>query len=291
MSRPLRIEFPGATYHVTSRGDQREVIYRDGEDRASQLAVIGQAMERFDAQVLACCLMGNHYHLVLHTRQANLSRLMRHVNGVTTQAFNRRHGVVGRLFQGRFKAILVDRETYLLAMCRYVERNPVAAKMVAAPADWPWSSCQSHLGLAAAPAWLDCDGLHGYLLGAPVASAADRRRARRLYASVVSQAQDGDASFWQDGLRGQVFLGDAAFVDRMRAQAAPQRVAHNATPKAQRLRARTWQKCLTQCEGERERALLMAYRSCGLTMTALAEQIGLSVSHVSRLIAAQEQRS
>ena len=107
MSRPLRIEFPGAVYHVTSRGDRREPIYRDDDDRAAQLAVIADAADRFDAQVLAYCLMGNHFHLVLHTRQANLSRLMRHVNGVYTQAYNRRHGVVGHLFQGRFKAILV----------------------------------------------------------------------------------------------------------------------------------------------------------------------------------------
>ena len=115
MSRPLRIEFPGAVYHVTSRGDRREPIYRDDNDRLAQLDVIAHAMDRFDAQLLAHCLMGNHYHLVPHTRQANLSRLMRHVNGVYTQAFNRRHGLVGHLLQGRFKSILVDRDAYLLA--------------------------------------------------------------------------------------------------------------------------------------------------------------------------------
>ena len=152
MSRPLRIEFAGAIYHVTSRGDRREAIYRGDADRAAQLEVIAQAMERFDGQVLAYCLMGNHYHLVLHTRQANLSRVMRHVNGVYTQAFNQRHGLVGHLLQGRFKAILVDRDTYLLALCRYVERNPVAAAMVARAGDWVWSSYRAHVGLAPTPA-------------------------------------------------------------------------------------------------------------------------------------------
>jgi putative transposase len=112
MSRPLRIEFPGAMYHVTSRGDRREDIFAGDEDRVSLLAVLGQAMERFDGQVLAYCLMSNHYHFVLHTRRANLSQVMRHVNGVYTQTFNRRHGKVGHLFQGRFKAILVDRDAY-----------------------------------------------------------------------------------------------------------------------------------------------------------------------------------
>ena len=291
MSRPLRIEFPGAVYHVTSRGDRREMIYRDDADRALQLEVIAQAMDRFDAQVLAYCLMGNHFHLVLHTRRANLSRLMRHVNGVYTQRFNRRHGLVGHLFQGRFKAILVDRDAHLLALCRYVERNPVAVSMVAAPEDWPWSSCRAHLGQAATPGWLDSDGLHGYLLGATVSSAAERRRAVQRYAKLVAAAQDDDASFWQETLRGQVYLGDEAFVERMQAQAEPQRVAHKGIPKAQRLRPLTLQDCVTQCDGDRSRTLHMAYREAGLTMTALAEQTGLSVSHVSRLIAVEEAKA
>ena len=89
MSRPLRLEFPGAIYHVTSRGDRREAIYADDEDRATFVTVLGQAADRFDAQLLAYCLMGNDYHLVLHTRRANLGRFMRHLNGVYAQAFNR----------------------------------------------------------------------------------------------------------------------------------------------------------------------------------------------------------
>jgi putative transposase len=110
MSRPLRIEFPGAGYHVTSRGDRREPIFVDDTNRAALLNVLGQGLQRFEAKVLAYCLTGNHYHFVLQTHQANLSLLMRHLNGVSTQAFNRRHGKVGHLFQGRFKAILADRK-------------------------------------------------------------------------------------------------------------------------------------------------------------------------------------
>jgi putative transposase len=290
MSRPLRIEFPGAIYHITSRGDRRESIYHDDEDRAAQLAIVAQAMERFDAQVLAYCLMGNHYHLVLQTRRANLSRLMRHLNGVYTQSFNRRHGQVGHLFQGRFKAILVDRDAYLLALCRYVERNPVAAGLAATPDEWPWSSCRAHLGMAATPTWLDSDGLHGYLLGAPVVDAAGRRKAARLYGKLVNQHGDDDTSFWQDALRGQIYLGDEAFVERMQTQAVPQTASLKSVPKAQRLRPMTWRDCLMQCERDRDKALLVGYRDGGITMTALAEQTGLSVSHVSRLIARQEAR-
>ena len=177
MARPLRIEFPGAVYHVTSRGDRREDLFVDDEDRQGLLAVVAQAISRFDAEALAYCLMDNHYHLVLHTRQANLSLLMRHINGVYTQAYNRRHHKVGHLFQGRFKAILVDRDAYLLEVCRYVDLNPVRARMVPKPQDWAWSSYRAHLGQAAVPAWLDTAGLHGYLLGRPAKSARDRRRA------------------------------------------------------------------------------------------------------------------
>jgi putative transposase len=287
MSRPLRIEFPGAVYHVTSRGDRREAIYLDDADRVAQLAIIERAMERFDAQVLAYCLMGNHFHLVLHTRHANLSRLMRHVNGVYTQAYNRRHGLVGHLFQGRFKAILVDRDAYLLALCRYVERNPVAAGMVARVGDWPWSSYRAHVGAVPTPDWLDSDGLRGHLLGHSPAGSQDRRRAAQRYAALVCETREEDGSFWHGALRGQVFLGDEAFVERMQALVAPHLLSDKQIPKAQRHRLRTWQDCLAQCGG-RSHALHMAYRECGATMTMLSQQAGLSVSHVSRLIAAHE---
>ena len=140
MARPLRIEFAGALYHVTARGNAQAAIYADDTDRQQFLSLLQNTVDRLDWYCHAYCLMGNHYHFVLHTREANLSRLMRHINGVYTQAFNRRHGKVGHLFQGRFKAILVDRDAYLLEVCRYVELNPVRADMVAEPAAWPWSS-------------------------------------------------------------------------------------------------------------------------------------------------------
>lgn len=288
MSRPLRIEFPGAVYHVTSRGDRREPIYRDDQDRTAQLDLVAQAMDRFDAQVLAYCQMGNHYHLVLHTRQGNLSLLMRHVNGVYTQSFNQRHGVVGHLFQGRFKAILVDRDAYLLALCRYVERNPVAAGIVTAAGEWPWSSYLAHVGEAPTPPWLDSDGLHGYLLGRPVASARDRRQAARRYAALVADARPDEVPIWQDGLRSQIFLGDEAFVARMQAQCTPANRAAVDVPKAQRKSPLALKDCLRQSPGQPGHALRKAYREGGITMTAIANEMGLSVSRVSRLIAAAE---
>jgi len=287
MARPLRIEFPGAIYHVTSRGDRREAIYRDDDDRRAHLAVIAHAMDRFDAHVLAYCLMGNHFHLVLATRQANLSRLMRHVNGVYTQAFNRRHGLVGHLFQGRFKAILVDREAYLLALCRYVERNPVAAGLADSVRDWPWSSYGAHAGLAPVPPWLDADAVGALMLGRAVASTADRRRAARMYAALAEDTRDADASIWQGGLRHQLYLGDDAFVARMQALAVPARRSAHEVPRKQRRAPRTLKHYLAEA-ATRGQALRMAYREGGMTMTAIAREQGLSVSRVSRLIAAAE---
>ncbi|MFN6338591.1 MAG: transposase [Cyanobacteriota bacterium] len=129
----MGIEFPGANYHVTSRGDRREPIFEVDNDRAALLGVVEEGMRPYDAQALAYCLMGNHDHFVLDTRQANLSRLIRHLNGVYTQAYNRRHRKVEHLFQGRFKASLVNRDAYLLKVCRYVELTPVRAHMVTGP--------------------------------------------------------------------------------------------------------------------------------------------------------------
>ncbi|MBL8339732.1 MAG: transposase [Rhodoferax sp.] len=232
MSRPLRIEFPGAVYHVTSRGDRRERIFADDKDRVALLEVVEQGLDRFDAQMLAYCLMGNHDHFVLQTHSGSLSALMRHINGVYSQRFNRRHGLVGHLLQGRFKAILVDRDAYLLEVCRYVELNPVRAGMVEGPADWPWSSYRSHVVLAGGLPWLDTPGLHAYLLGHEVESPADGRRAEQHYAQWVAAGRE--VRLWDEALNQQVFLGDSAFVPRMQALMDPGRKAAPAIPAPQR---------------------------------------------------------
>ena len=140
MARPLRIEFPGALYHVTSRGNARQRVFRDDEDRETFLATLAWVVARFRWRCHAYCLMDNHIHLLIDTPQPNLSRGMRQLNGVYTQRFNRRHRRVGHLFQGRFQAILVEKEGYLLELARYIVLNPVRAKMVKTPERYPWSS-------------------------------------------------------------------------------------------------------------------------------------------------------
>ena len=283
MARPLRIEFADAVYHVTARGNRQEPIFLDDHDRRLFLDLLAQAFDRFDAGALAYCLMGNHYHLVLRTRQPNLSALMRHVNGVFTQRVNRRHGKVGHVFQGRFKAILVDRDAYLLEMCRYVDLNPVRAGMVASARDWPWSSYQALTGASAVPPWLDASLLHGMLLGHTPTTTADQTQAQRLYADLVAAARD--APLWAGALRQQVYLGDQAFVERMQAHAAAARLAAPEVPRPQRAEpaAPSLQEWLARC-GSREEALYRAYREGGMTMTAMARELGLSVARVSQLV-------
>lgn len=287
MSRPLRIEFEGAVYHVTSRGDRREPIFADDTDRQRLLAIVGQAMERFEARVYAYCLMGNHYHFVLCTAQPNLSRLMRHVNGVYTQDFNRRHDKVGHLFQGRFKAVLVDRDAYLLEVCRYVELNPVRAGLVDEPRAWRWSSHAANAGLAPAPEWLDTATLHGHWLGRDPRNAADRRRAAARHARFVAEGRD--QPLWSQALQQQIFLGDDDFVARMQQRmGAPQRTASEVPAAQRRGRGKSLDQLLREAPS-REEALRLAHADAGLTMTEIARQMGLSVSRVSRLIAKAEE--
>lgn len=130
MSRPIRIEFSGALYHVTARGNRREAIYVDDADRERFLTVLSEVVSVFNGVCHAWCLMTNHYHLLVEAPDGNLSKGMRQLNGVYTQASNRRHGRVGHLFQGRYKAILVDSDSYLLELARYVVLNPIRAGMV-----------------------------------------------------------------------------------------------------------------------------------------------------------------
>ena len=133
MARPLRIAYPGAVYHVTSRGNTRKRIVRDDQDRERFIWTLADMVEQYGVLCHIWVLMNNHYHLLMETPHANLSPAIRHLNGVYTQAFNRRHGRAGHLFQGRFKAILVERESYLLELCRYVVLNPVRSNLVDHP--------------------------------------------------------------------------------------------------------------------------------------------------------------
>ncbi len=282
MARPLRIEFPGAIYHVTSRGDRREAIFEDDDDRLSFLVQVGQAMERFDAAILAYCLMDNHYHLVIHTRRGNLSRLMQRLNGTYTQAYNRRHGQVGHLLQGRFKGILVDENAYLLEVVRYVDLNPVRARMVRDPGNWPWSSYRAHAGKVRAPEWLDTDAVHGYLLGRNPQNAADCRRAAQRYVSHVAAGKG--VRLWDAALKGQIFLGDDRFVERMQALVEADRAGDINIPRPQRRKNPKPIAHYLAHKAGRDAGIKRAATEGQHSLTSIAAAAGLSVSRVSRIV-------
>jgi len=151
MARPLRVEYESALYHVMARGNRREPIYEEDTDREHFLELLGESCRRFNWICYAYCLMGNHYHLMIETPDANLSKGMRHLNGVYTQAFNRCHRRVGHVFQGRYKAILVEADSYLMELSRYVVLNPVRAGMVDQAGIGPGAAIDTHYAAVVAP--------------------------------------------------------------------------------------------------------------------------------------------
>lgn len=206
MARSLRLEFPGAIYHVTSRGNARNPIFLDDEDRVLFQTCLGEVVARFRWLCHAYCLMDNHYHLLIETPEGELSSGMRQLNGVYTQRLNRLHGRVGHVFQGRFKAIVVDRDSYLLELCRYVVLNPIRAGMVIQIEHYAWSSYPATMGRVGCPAWLETDWVLGQF-------AKVRAVAQHRYAAFVAEGE-GLPSPWS-AVRGQALLGGESFVEKM----------------------------------------------------------------------------
>ncbi|HDL85402.1 MAG TPA: addiction module toxin RelE [Candidatus Acetothermia bacterium] len=206
MVRPLRLEYEGAVYHVTSRGNAREAIFLDDVDRARFLEVLGDVVARYDWICHAYCLMPNHYHLLIETPEANLSRGMHLLNGVYTQWFNHRYKRVGHLLQGRFKAILVEKQSHLLELARYIVLNPRRAKMARTVRKWPWSSYRATSGQARVPEFLTVDWILSQF-------DTDRERAVRAYRLFVRRKKRIDV--WEE-LRAGMFIGTATFVKQLK---------------------------------------------------------------------------
>jgi REP element-mobilizing transposase RayT len=280
MARPLRIEFPGALYHVTSRGNARGLIFLDDVDREEFLWRLGGVVREQRWLCHAYCLMTNHFHLLVETPEANLSRGMRRLNGGYSQHFNRRHERVGHLLQGRFNGILVERDSHLLELARYVVLNPVRAGMTMAPEDYRWSSLPATLGLAPKPPWLAT----GALLG--------RFGSRARYLEFVREGVGRDSPW--GGLRGAV-LGSEAFVERLSGRLdvsagetefpRRERLAHREpltahfTPDVARVRS---------LRNDRIRTLV---QSGHYTAAEIGRHLGLHYSTVSRVLASRSPRT
>lgn len=274
MARPLRIEFPGAFYHVTARGDRREAIYENDEDRASFLEILQDVIERFKWRCHAYCLMTNHYHLFIETVDGNLSKGMRQLNGVYTQWSNRHHQRSGHLFQGRFKGILVDSDSYLQTLCRYIVLNPVRAGMVNDPADWMWSSYRETAGLERVSTWLTTEVILGTF-------GRSKGRARNAYKRFVCEGIGGE-SIWGE-LNRQVFLGDERFIERMQKLLNDKR--HDAQiPKVQRRRPPPSLEQIKRRAKNRDAAIIAAHATGEYSYTQIGEFFGLHFASVGRIV-------
>ena len=278
MSRPLRIEYAEAVYHVTSRGNARRSIFKDDKDRGMLLSILEEVNDRYHWFCHAYCLMNNHYHLVIETPDGNLSKGMRQLNGVYTMRFNRRHGSVGHVFQGRYKAIVVQKESHLLEVCRYVVLNPVRVKVVEAPERWRWSSYRAAAGMEKAHPCLTTDWVLGQF-------GSKRRTAEKRYRAFVMDGIGGHR-IWGE-VKGQSILGDGDFVNRLIDYVRGYEEVKE-IPKVQRYlnRPRLTEifKDTKEEKRRRDRGIAEAVERWGYSEREVANHLRLHYSTVSRLI-------
>ena len=210
MARPLRIIYPGAFYHVTSRGNEKKDVFKSRRDREKFLEYLASATQRYEAVIHAYCLMSNHYHLLLETPAGNLSQIMQHINSAYTTYFNIKRKRAGHLFQGRYKAILVEADEYATELSRYIHLNPVRAGMVTKPEDFPWSSYRGYIGHGNAPEWLKREFIHSYF-DKRVATAAKK------YRSFVEELLGAEYESPLNETFGSAVLGTAGFIETITA--------------------------------------------------------------------------
>jgi len=297
MARPLRIEYEGAVYHVMSRGNAREKIYWDATDRFKFLEVLSSVVSRFKWIVHAYCLMDNHYHLIVETPFANLSAGMRQLNGIYTQRINRRYKRCGHLLQGRFKAMLIEKDRYLLEAARYIVLNPVRAGICGNPGDWKWSSYQATAGLTGKPDFLETDW---------ILKRFSRRRAQaeRLYAAFVAEGIAAENPFTASA--GGLMIGSEDFIRKIRAlldkreltPEHPLRERRQARPSLEELFAArethppdspsntsTHSKSLFS-NRERDALIIVAVNVHGYRLKEVGDLLGLHYSTVSKIASA-----
>jgi len=278
VTRPLRIQFPGGVYHVTARGNGRQALFADDADCERFLQVLAAVVARYRLLCHAYCLMGNHYHLLLETLEANLSRAMRQLNGVYAQHFNRRHERSGHVTEGRFHAQVIDRDSYLHEVCRYIALNPVRAALASHPRDWRWSSYRATAGEVRAPAFLTVDwvlSLH---------RAASRSEAERRYARfVMAGLREADAAWdpTQIGLPGNP-EPRAEIASSAQRAAASREIA-----RSQRFPLRPPLEEIfagSTSREDRDARCVAAVLDHGYTLRAVAEYLGLHYATVSRAL-------
>ena len=284
MARPLRIEYPGAVYHLTARGNARGAIFLDNDDKNQFLAILGDLVERYNWFCHGYCLMDNHYHLLIETPDANLSMGMRQLGGIYTQRCNRRHERVGHLFQGRYKSILVEKESYLLELCRYLVLNPVRAGIVAHPAEFPWSSYLATAGRTSKPSFLHTTWILTQF-------ARNQQVAQRHYQDFV-MAGLSEESPWKR-LKGQCLLGKEQFLSTLIPRLDEKR-DETEIPRSARFAGRPSLAKLFHPgspKSRRDQMIARAHLQHGYSQQEIASQIGLHYSTVSRIIKHERENS
>jgi len=204
MSRPLRIEYPDAWYHVMNRGGRYEAIFEDKNDYSAFIELLQEAIDIFHIKVAAFCLMQNHYHLLIQTPEGNISRSMRHINGVYTQRFNKIHGYDGHLFRGRYKAILIDADSYLMQVMRYIHRNPITAGL-SENLNYGWSSHKVYLSDAKKWSWVSRDKIFKMLSGSKALQ-------KIVYRDFVNESDNDDFSAIYKKRKLPAILGSETFM-------------------------------------------------------------------------------
>jgi len=283
MARPLRLKYSGALYHIASRGNERKKIFRDDEDRELFLRALALVVKKHKWTCHAYCLMDNHYHLLIETPEPNLSEGMGQLNGIYTQKFNRARKRVGHLFQGRFKSVLVQKESHLLEVARYIVLNPVRAKIVDDPSKWRWSSYSATGGFKKAPEFLSTEWLLGQF-------GKTRRTAARGYREFVRNGI-GSETIWK-GVKAKSVLGEAGFVAMIGELMAGERELCN-IPRFQRHIAR---RSLEELAGEadlddkeaRGRFIKSAVKDNGYSQSTVARFLGLHQSTVCKLLGGED---
>jgi putative transposase len=283
MARPLRIEYPGAVYHVTSRGNEKKPVFKDDTDRLNFLSTLQHVNKRYNWICHAYCLMTNHYHLLIETPDGNLALGMRQLNGVYTQLFNKRHGRSGHLFQGRYKAIVIQKDSHLLEVCRYVVLNPVRAKMVERPEDWKWSSYLATAGKTKPNLCLTTDWMLGQFSG-------KRGKAEREYRQFVHWGI-GKPTIWTE-VRGQALLGEKGFVDQLADHLKKHRDIPE-IPRSQRYTDRpSLEKLFTEetvgNKTKRNKTISEAVEKYGYRQREVADHLGMYFTSISRILSAKK---
>jgi len=275
MTRPLRIEFKGAVYHISSRGNAQQAIFLDEKDFADFLSVLCSVVKRYHFILHAYCLMNNHYHLLMETPEGNLSRGMRQLNGLYTQRFNQRHQQVGHLLQGRYRAILVDKNNYLLELCRYVVLNPVRAKIVKNPGDWKWSTYRATIGYQGISC-LTTDWILSQF-------GKERQAAANQYQAFVLSGIKAESPL--KAIKGQLFLGQDNFIAEIKhLMRGKERLKEITREQRYVTRPPLNEIFKPKDKKSKEQVMYEAHLQYGYTLKDIAEYIGVHYTTVSRAI-------